>query len=326
MLAPLQIGPWRLPNNIALAPMAGVTDRVFRDLCRQQGAGYAVAEMTHSKPDLRGQKKSRTRRAERNEPAPRAVQLLGHDPYMLADAARWHVEQGADIIDLNLGCPAKKVCNVAAGSALMGDPKRVAAIFEAVVAAVPVPVTVKMRTGLDEHHRNAPELAWIAQESGLALVTVHGRTRAQRFEGAAEYDTLAAIARRLTIPVLANGDIDGGETARRVLKYTGAAGVMIGRASFGNPWVFAEVRAALDGSPWTPPSTEERVAMLHRHVRGLHAYYGEATGVRLARKHAGWYARHLPDGANFRATFVRLSSARAQLDCIERTYAHAFAL
>ncbi|SIN74541.1 tRNA-U20-dihydrouridine synthase [Sulfurivirga caldicuralii] len=326
MLKPLQIGSWRLPNNLALAPMAGVTDRVFRTLCREQGAGYAVAEMTHSKPDLRNHRKSLTRRADSAEPAPHAVQLLGHDPQLLADAARWHVDQGADIIDLNLGCPAKKVCNVAAGSALMSDPARVAAIFEAVVAAVPVPVTVKMRTGTDEGHRNAPELAWIAQESGLALVTIHGRTRSQRFQGEAEYDTLAEIAQRLTIPVLANGDIDSGDKARHVLKYTGAAGVMVGRASFGNPWIFGEIRAALTEEEWIPPSLEERVATLHRHVRELHAYYGETTGVRLARKHAGWYARHLPNGETFRNTFVRLSHAQAQLDWIEQTYSHAFAL
>lgn len=326
MLQPLQIGPWHLPNNLALAPMAGVTDRVFRTLCREQGAGYAVAEMTHSKPHLRNNKKSRTRRADSAEPAPRAIQLLGHDPKLLADAARWHVDQGADIIDLNLGCPAKKVCNVAAGSALMGNPARVAAIFEAIVNAVAVPVTVKMRTGPDANHRNAPELAWIAQESGLALVTVHGRTRAQRFQGEAEYDTLADIVQRLSIPVLANGDIDSGARARHVLKYTGAAGVMIGRASFGNPWIFAEIRAALNEEAWVPPSLEERVATLHRHVRELHAYYGETTGVRLARKHVGWYARHLPDGETFRNTFVRLSQARAQLDWIQQTYSHAFAL
>ncbi len=305
--------------------MAGVTDRVFRTLCREQGAGYAVAEMTHSKPELRHHGKSRTRQADTREPAPRAIQLLGYDPQMLADAARWHVERGADIIDLNLGCPAKKVCNVAAGSALMGDPKRVAAIFEAVVAAVPVPVTVKMRTGPDANHRNAPELAWIAQESGLALVTIHGRTRAQRFQGEAEYDTLAEIAQRLTIPVLANGDIDSGAKARHVLEYTGAAGVMIGRASFGNPWIFSQVHAALRGEDWTPPDLEERIATLHRHMRELHAYYGETTGVRLARKHAGWYARHLPDGEAFRTTFVRLPTAQAQLDWIEQTYSHAFA-
>ncbi len=326
MLKPLQIGPWQLANNLALAPMAGVTDRVYRTLCREQGAGYAVAEMTHSKPELRTHKKSRTRQADLTEPAPRAVQLLGYDPHMLAEAARWHVAHGADIIDLNLGCPAKKVCSVAAGSALMEDPKRVAAIFEAVVAAVDVPVTVKMRTGVDAAHRNAPELAWIAQESGLAMVALHGRTRAQRFQGDAEYDTLAQVVQRLTIPVLANGDIDSGAKARHVLKYTGAAGLMIGRASFGNPWIFAEIRAALQGTPWSPPTLSERVATLHRHVQALHDYYGEATGVRMARKHVGWHARHLPHGEPFRNTFVRLSSAQAQLDWIKQTYDHAFAL
>lgn len=318
MITPIQLGRFSL-HPVMLAPMAGVTDRVFRQLCREQGAGHAVAEMTHSKPQLRQQKKSLTRRADPLEPAPRTVQLLGHDPIMLAEAARWHVDRGAQIIDLNLGCPAKKVCNVAAGSALMGRPDTVRRIFEAVVGAVDVPVTVKMRTGPDERHRNAVEIARMAEACGLGMVVIHGRTRAQKFQGEAEYDTIAAVKAAVSIPVIANGDIDSGEKARRVLEYTGADGVMIGRASYGNPWIFQQVNAWLTGRPWRPPGRQQVIDTLLRHIRGLHALYGDSAGVRIARKHVNWYAqRHFPQQHDaLRRAFNRLDTPQAQLNLIE---------
>ena len=318
MIPPITLGPFSI-HPVMLAPMAGVTDQVFRQLCRRHGAGYAVAEMTHSKPELRNQKKSRTRTADLREPAPRVVQLLGYDPAMLAEAARWHVDHGAQIIDLNLGCPAKKVCNVAAGSALMGRPDTVKTIFQAVTAAVDVPVTVKMRTGPDDHHRNAVELAQLAEDCGLSMVVIHGRTRAQKFQGLAEYDTIAAAKNAVSIPVIANGDIDSGEKARRVLEYTGADGVMIGRASYGHPWIFGQINAVLSGRPWHPPNPNEVITTMLEHIRGLHALYGAHTGVRMARKHVIWYAqRHFPARqAAIRTAFNRLEHAAAQLKLIE---------
>ncbi|HID01550.1 MAG TPA: tRNA dihydrouridine synthase DusB [Piscirickettsiaceae bacterium] len=318
MITPIRLGGFTI-HPVMLAPMAGVTDRVFRQLCRRHGAGYTVAEMTHSKPQLRTQRKSCTRRADLSEPAPRVIQLLGYDPTMLAEAARWHVAQGAQIIDLNLGCPAKKVCNVAAGAALMRQPKTVAAIFQAVTAAVDVPVTVKMRTGTDENCRNAPQLARMAEDCGIQMVVIHGRTRRQKFQGDAEYDTIAAVKQSVSIPVIANGDIDSGEKARSVLEYTGADGVMVGRASYGNPWVFAQINAALTATPWQPPERGQVIDTMLEHISGLHALYGETVGVRMARKHVIWYAqRHFPHGCDaIRNAFNRLDTPRAQLKLIE---------
>ena len=321
LLHPLTLGHWTLPNNLMLAPMAGITDRVFRQLCREMGAGYAVGEMTHSRADLRSLKKSLTRHADRTESPPRAVQLLGYDPQMLADAARWHVERGAQIIDLNLGCPAKKVCNVAAGSALMSQPKTVAAIFKAVVSAVNVPVTVKMRTGPDMNSRNALQLARMAEDCGLQMVVIHGRTRAQKFQGEAEYDTIAEVKQQVSIPVIANGDIDSPEKARHVLEYTAADGIMIGRASCGKPWLFQQVAAHLTGKRTHPPPLSKRIAIMRRHIVGLHHLYGEVTGMRMARKHAGWYLQNWPEGTTLRQQFNRLQHAQAQLEWIDTLHA-----
>lgn len=321
LLHPLTLGPWTLSNNLMLAPMAGITDSVFRQLCRKMGAGYAVGEMTHSRAELRQHRKSRTRQADRRDPEPRAVQLLGYDPQMLADAARWHVERGAQVIDLNLGCPAKKVCNVAAGSALMGEPKTVATIFKAVVSAVNVPVTVKMRTGPDMNHRNAVQLARMAEDCGLQMVVIHGRTRAQKFQGEAEYDTIAEVKQQIGIPVIANGDIDSPEKARHVLEYTAADGIMIGRASCGKPWLFQHIAAHLEGRRWQPPSSGRQIAIMRHHVAGLHRLYGETTGVRMARKHVGWYLQTRPEGTTLRQQFNRLQSAQAQLEWIDTLHA-----
>lgn len=318
MIAPIRLGNFTI-HPLMLAPMAGITDRVFRQLCRRHGAGYTVAEMTHSKPQLRAQRKSRTRTADLSEPPPRVIQLLGYDPTMLAEAARWHVDQGAQIIDLNLGCPAKKVCNVAAGAALMSQPGTVAAIFQAVTAAVDVPVTVKMRTGPDDDCRNAPALAQLAEDCGIQMVVVHGRTRAQKFQGHAEYDTIAAVKAAVSIPVIANGDIDNGEKARGVLKYTGADGIMVGRASYGNPWIFGQINATLADTPWQPPTREQVISTILEHITELHALYGEHTGVRMARKHVIWYAqRHFPERCDaIRTAFNRLDTPQAQLKLIE---------
>ncbi|WP_294945396.1 tRNA dihydrouridine synthase DusB [Sulfurivirga sp.] len=316
MLTPLRLGQHDI-YPLMLAPMAGITDRVFRDLCRRFGAGYAVAEMTHSKPELVGRRKSATRGVDPHEAAPRVVQLLGYDPRQLAEAARHYTEAGADIIDLNLGCPAKKVCRVAAGSALMGDPARVRAIFEAMRAATHLPLTVKMRTGPDDTRRNAPELAWLAQECGFDMVVIHGRTRAQRFEGEAEYDTIAEACRRVSIPVIANGDLRSAGQIRRVLDHTGARGVMIGRAALGTPWLFARLRAALEGRPLPLIDRNVQLRTIQAHVRGLHDLYGPLTGLRMARKHFGWYAAHLPDGDALRRAFNRLEQAEAQHAFIE---------
>ncbi len=327
-----QIGRFSFSSPFVLAPMAGVTDRVFRQLCRQQGVGYAVGEMVASQKQLWDSAKSSTRRADKSEPEPRIVQLLGTDPQLLAEAAAFQVAQGAQIIDLNLGCPAKKVCSVAAGSALMGNPKTVAEIFQAVVSAVEVPVTVKMRTGLDAEHKNALQIAQLAEDCGLQAVTIHGRTRADKFQGQAEYDTIAEVKQQLKIPVIANGDIRTPEQAEFVLKYTQADGVMIGRSSLGFPWIFQQCLAHQQGLPIQQPNWEAFIDTMYQHVQGLHQLYGEVTGVRHARKHIGWYGEKIAELAqqahlslptnhspadwlrHFRRTFNRLETAQAQLD------------
>ncbi|KRG70113.1 tRNA dihydrouridine synthase DusB [Pseudoxanthomonas dokdonensis] len=313
------IGRYRIDPPVLLAPMAGVTDKPFRQLCKQLGAGLAASEMTISDPRFWTTEKSRRRMDHAGEPAPISVQIAGTEPAQLADAARYNVDHGAQIIDINMGCPAKKVCNAWAGSALMRDEALVARILRAVVSAVDVPVTLKIRTGWDGDHRNGPRIADIAQDSGIAALAVHGRTRDQHYTGLAEYDTIARIKAALSIPVIANGDIDSPQKAAQVLRATGADAVMIGRAAQGRPWIFREVAHYLaTGELLPPPSLAEVRDVLLGHLRHLHVFYGETSGVRIARKHLGWYAKDRPEHseeqrAAFRAVVNRAESAEAQL-------------
>ena len=286
----MQIGPHRIAPNLVLAPMAGVTDRAFRTLCRRLGAGLAVSEMTSADPRMWKTEKSRTRMDHLHEDGPVSVQIAGHDPQLLADAARYNVDHGAQIVDINMGCPAKKVCKVDAGSALLRDEALVSNICRAVVAAVNVPVTLKIRTGWSRSERNGVRIAGIAEDAGIAALAVHGRSREDRFEGTAEYDTIAAIKQAVRIPVIANGDIRTPEQARRVLDYTRADALMIGRAAQGRPWIFRELSHYLEtGCTLEPPSTAWIGALLLEHLRGIYELYGEAHGVRIARKHIRWY-------------------------------------
>jgi tRNA-dihydrouridine synthase B len=276
--------------RLALAPMAGVTDRPFRMLCRQLGADVAASEMVTSDVQLWHTAKSLRRMDQRGEPGPRVVQIAGGDPEMMVEAARRNVEAGAEAIDINMGCPAKKVCNRAAGSALLRDEALVAAILDAVVAAVDVPVTLKLRTGWDTSHRNGVEIARLAERTGIQGLAVHGRTRADHYQGTAEYDTIRAIKASVTIPVFANGDIDSGAKARAVLEHTGADGIMIGRAAQGRPWIFREIRHFLaTGRVLEPPAHCEVRDIMLTHLEQLYAFYGEHAGIRVARKHLGWY-------------------------------------
>ena len=286
----MNLGPYRLPNNVFVAPMAGVTDRPFRQLCRRLGAGYAVSEMAASNPRLWATVKTSRRLNHDGEPAPKAVQIAGADPAMMAEAARFNVDRGAQVIDVNMGCPAKKVCDVAAGSALMADPGLALAIVEAVAAAVDVPVTVKMRTGPTPASRNAVALARDLESAGAAMIAVHGRSRACAFLGHAEYDTIASVKRAVRVPVVANGDIDSPAKAAFVLARTGADAVMIGRAAQGRPWIFREVDHFLrTGELLPPPPLDEIRAVLRGHLIDHYAFYGEHAGPRIARKHIGWY-------------------------------------
>lgn len=312
--ARMQIGPYRIEPNVVLAPMAGVTDKPFRQLCKRLGAGLAMSEMTISDPRFWQTEKSLRRMDHDGEPAPVGVQIAGTEPAMLADAARYNVDHGAQIIDINMGCPAKKVCNAWAGSALMQDEALVARILDAVVRAVDVPVTLKIRTGWCAQHRNAPSIARIAQDAGIAALAVHGRTRDQHYTGMAEYDTIAAIKAALSIPVLANGDIDSPEKALQVLRHTGVDAVMVGRAAQGRPWIFREIAYFLGtGEHLAPPTLEEIRAILLGHLEALHAFYGEVSGVRIARKHLGWYAKDRPENAAFRNVVNRAETAEAQI-------------
>jgi len=287
----MNIGGFELDAPLALAPMAGVTDRPFRILCRRLGAAVAASEMVTSDVRLWHTAKSRRRMDHEGEPEPRIVQIAGGDAPMMADAARRNADAGAQIIDINMGCPAKKVCNKAAGSALLNDEKLVAQILAATVAAAGVPVTLKIRTGWDPAHRNGVTIARIAQDCGIAALAVHGRTRADRYQGDAEYDTIRAIKAAVGIPVFANGDIDSGAKAQQVLQHTGADGVMVGRAALGAPWIFRELRAALapGAKSVMPPTAAEVRDIIVAHFDDLYAFYGEYTGLRVARKHLGWY-------------------------------------
>jgi tRNA-dihydrouridine synthase B len=310
----MQIGPHRIDTPVILAPMAGVTDKPFRQLCKRLGAGLAVSEMTISDSRFWKTDKSRRRMDHDGEPAPISVQIAGTEPRQLAEAARYNVDHGAQIIDINMGCPAKKVCNAWAGSALMRDESLVARILEAVVGAVDVPVTLKIRTGWDCDHRNGPVIARIAEASGIAALAVHGRTRDQHYTGQAEYATIAAIKAELRIPVFANGDVDSPHKAAAVLKATGADAVMIGRAAQGRPWIFREVAHFLTTGDLLPaPALSEVRDVLLGHLHALHGFYGEAQGVRIARKHLGWYAKDRPENAAFRAVVNRAETAEAQI-------------
>lgn len=314
----MQIGPYRLPNNLILAPMAGVTDRPFRQLCKRLGAGMAVSEMVTSNSLLYGSAKTRRRADHAGETAPVAVQIAGADPAMMAQAARYNVDNGAQIIDINMGCPAKKVCNAMAGSALLRNEALVARILEAVVRAVPeVPVTLKIRTGWDREHRNAPRILKIAEAAGIQALAIHGRTRACGYSGEAEYDTIRAVKAEAHIPIIANGDITTPQKAKYVLEYTGADAIMIGRAAQGRPWIFREVAHYLATGEVPPaPEVSEIHQILLEHLDALYSFYGETTGVRMARKHIAWYTRGLADSASFRQAVNRLETAQAQLQAV----------
>ncbi|KAF1718601.1 tRNA dihydrouridine synthase DusB [Pseudoxanthomonas yeongjuensis] len=310
----MRIGVHTIAPGLILAPMAGVTDKPFRQLCKRLGAGLAVSEMTSGDPRLWHTQKSLHRMDHVGEPAPVSVQIAGTEPRVLADAARYNVDHGAQIIDINMGCPAKKVCNAWAGSALMRDEALVARILEAVVAAVDVPVTLKIRTGWDARNRNGLRIARIAESAGIAALAVHGRTRDQQYTGAAEYETIAAIKSALGIPVMANGDIDSPQKAAFVLQATGADALLVGRAAQGRPWIFREIAHFLaTGTVLPPPALNEVRDILLGHLQALHAFYGEYQGVRIARKHLGWYAKDRPENAAFRAVVNRAESADAQL-------------
>ncbi len=313
---------FRLRNNLFVAPMAGVTDRPFRQLCKRLGAGLAVSEMVTSNSLLYGSAKTRRRADHAGEVEPVSVQIAGADPRMMAEAAKYNADQGARIIDINMGCPAKKVCNVMAGSALMRDEVLVARILEAVVEAVPdTPVTLKFRTGWDSQNRNAPTIARIAQESGIRAVAIHGRTRADQYMGHAEYDTIALVKSQIRIPVIANGDIDSPEKARRVLDHTGADGLMIGRAAQGRPWLFREIEHFLaTGRKLPPPRVSEIHAILREHLADLYAFYGEETGVKIARKHIGWYTKGLVGAAHFRHAMNQLPTREAQVSATDEFF------
>lgn len=310
----MKIGPYPLKNNLILAPMAGVTDRPFRQLCRDLGAGMAVSEMVSSNSLLWGSAKTLRRANHTGESEPRSVQIAGADPRMMAEAARHNADRGAQIIDINMGCPAKKVCNVMAGSALLKDELLVARILEAVVAAVDVPVTLKIRTGWDKDNRNGIQVARIAEQSGIQALAVHGRTRACAYRGEAEYETIARIKQTVSIPVIANGDIDTPEKARQVLQQTGADAVMIGRAAQGRPWIFREIDHFLRTGVHLPePELYEVRDILLGHLRNLYDFYGEQTGVRVARKHISWYSKGQRHGAAFRQAVNQVETADQQL-------------
>lgn len=318
------IGPYQIDRKTILAPMAGVTDLPFRQLCREMGAGLVVSEMVAADPSTWGTRKSRLRIQFGNEPAPRSVQIAGYDPQMMANAAQFNVAQGAEIIDINMGCPAKKVCKRAAGSALLQDPQLVANILQAVVDSVDVPVTLKIRTGWDRQNRNAVNIAKIAEEAGVAAIAVHGRSRACRFVGEVEYDTIAAVVESVSMPIIANGDITDPEKAIAVLEYTGAAAVMIGRGAQGNPWIFNQINHYLEqGELLAPPSFQQVGHMMARHLKALHSFYGEVGGVRISRKHIGWYSSELPGGKEFTQHFNKLESTFDQQHFLNQFFQNA---
>ena len=310
----MQIGTYILKNRLILAPMAGVTDRPFRQLCKTMGAGMAVSEMISSNSLLWGSQKTQRRANHEGEIEPRWVQIVGADPQLMAKAAQYNVANGAQLIDINMGCPAKKVCQVMAGSALLKDELLVNRIFEAIVNAVAVPVTVKIRTGWDKTQRNGVRIAQLAEQAGIQAIAVHGRTRACGYSGEAEYDTIAEIKATVNIPVIANGDVRSPEKAKQVLDYTKADAIMIGRAAQGRPWLFREIEHYLQtGEKLAEPSLSEIQAILLTHLDNLYQFYGEYTGVRMARKHLSWYSKGQPQGAVFRNTINRVESSVEQV-------------
>ena len=318
----MQIGKYKLRNNLIVAPMAGVTDRPFRMLCKRMGAGMAVSEMVASNSLLYGSEKTKRRANHEGEVDPISVQIVGADAKMLARAAQHNVEHGAQIIDINMGCPAKKICNVMAGSALLQNEKLVGELLQAVVGAVDVPVTLKIRTGWDKHNRNAVNIARIAEDSGIQALAIHGRTRACAYTGDAEYDTIRAVKSAVRIPVIANGDITTPEKAKFVLQHTGADAVMIGRAAQGRPWLFREIAHYLaTGAHLPAPAVDEILDVLLQHLHDLYAFYGEQTGLRVARKHISWYTKGLPGSAVFRHRMNLLESAEAQLRAVNEFFA-----
>jgi tRNA-dihydrouridine synthase B len=312
-----RIGPWEVRAPSVLAPMAGVTDRPFRILCRRFGAGLAASEMITSDQRLWHTAKSRSRMNHEGEPEPRMVQLAGNDPRQLADAARANVDLGAQIIDINMGCPAKKVFGKACGSALLADPPLVGRILETVVGAVNVPVTVKIRTGIDRAHVNAIEISRIAQDAGVRAIAIHGRTRADFYAGVAEYETIRAIVAEARVPVFANGDIDSAEKAGRVRDFTRASAVMIGRGAHGSPWIFRDVNSFLENGALLPrPLRSEVRDIILEHITALYAFHGEAAGVRIARKHLGWYCQQHTDTESFRPELMAAESSSAQYSVV----------
>ncbi|NNM81195.1 MAG: tRNA dihydrouridine synthase DusB [Burkholderiales bacterium] len=317
----MKIGPHQLRNNLLVAPMAGVTDRPFRQLCKSMGAAMAVSEMVSSNSLLWGSDKTRRRANHEGEVDPISVQIAGADPQMMANAARYNVDHGAQIIDINMGCPAKKICNVMAGSALLRNEALVGEILDAVVGAVDVPVTLKIRTGWDTGSRNAVTVAKIAQSAGIQALAIHGRTRACGYTGQAEYDTIAEVKTRISIPVIANGDITSPVKAKLVLEKTGVDALMIGRAAQGRPWIFREIAHYLETGEFlhSPEVAEIRMVLL-AHLQDLFAFYGEETGVRVARKHISWYTKGLAGSAAFRHSMNQLQSAPEQIDHIERFF------
>lgn len=318
----MQLGPYTLANNLVVAPMAGVTDRPFRQLCRRLGAGMAVSEMVSSNSLLWGSEKTLRRANHDGEPEPRSVQLAGADPAMMAEAARHNMDRGAQIIDINMGCPAKKVCNVQAGSALLCDEPLVGRILDAVVGSVAIPVTLKIRTGWDRDHRNGVTIARIAEAAGVRALAVHGRTRADAFQGEVEYDTIAAIKAAVRIPVIANGDIDSPQKAKTVLDRTGADGIMIGRAAQGRPWIFREIAHFLRTGTLLPdPGPTEIRSILLGHLAELYRFYGEHLGVRIARKHISWYSKGFVGGSIFRHAINQAETVAEQTDMVEEFFA-----
>ncbi len=313
----MKLGQFVLPNRFFVAPMAGVTDRPFRKLCRQLGAGYAVSEMVTSRPDLWATLKTSRRLNHEGEPGPIAVQIAGTEPAMMADAARYNIDRGAQIIDINMGCPAKKVCNTWAGSALMQDEPLALAIVEAVVAACAphgVPVTLKMRTGWCQAHKNAVRLALAAERAGVQMIAVHGRTREQGYGGLAEFDTVAAVKAAVRVPVVANGDIDSPHKARAVLAATGADAIMLGRAAQGRPWIFREIAHFMaTGTLLAPPLVAEVRHLLREHLHDHYTLYGDYLGVRTARKHIGWYLKGLPGAEDFRRHLNLIDDCQRQV-------------